>query len=140
MSHAACLVLHVLEGLFSPPARYPDLFPVLNVLISTPVFALVWLWSIRRGVEVGWALGGLGSKSTSDTKPAAKKEANGHEGTASISAATNDHVGIGRETGARTVSLGYAQGRRRHVRPHRTGSISSVLSTTSHVGRELDHS
>ena len=44
-----------------PPSRYPDLFAVLNVLISTPVFVLTWLWSIKCGVEVSWALGGLGS-------------------------------------------------------------------------------
>lgn len=57
----AAAVLHVLEMLITPPSRYPDLFPVLNVLISTPVFVLVWLWSIKCTVEVGWALGGLGS-------------------------------------------------------------------------------
>ena len=43
-----------------PPSRYPDLFPVLNVLISTPVFVLIWLWSIKCGIEIQWALGGLG--------------------------------------------------------------------------------
>ena len=47
-----------------PPSRYPDLFAVLNVLISTPVFVLTWLWSIKCGVEVGWALSGLGSISS----------------------------------------------------------------------------
>lgn len=47
----------------TPPSRYPDLIAVLNVLISTPVFALTWLWSIKRGVEVSWALAGLGSLS-----------------------------------------------------------------------------
>ena len=50
--------------IITPPSRYPDLFAVLNVLISTPVFALTWLWSIKCGVEVGWALSGLGSMST----------------------------------------------------------------------------
>jgi len=49
-----------LELVIQPPARYPDLFPVLNVLVSTPVFGLVWLWSIKSGVEVGWAVVGLG--------------------------------------------------------------------------------
>ena len=50
--------------MISPPSRYPDLFAVLNVLISTPVFVLTWLWSIKCGVEVGWALSGLGSISS----------------------------------------------------------------------------
>jgi alpha-1,3-glucosyltransferase len=59
--YTAALGLHAAELLISPPARYPDLFPVLNVLISTPVFVLVWLWSIKSGIEVSWALGGLGS-------------------------------------------------------------------------------
>lgn len=49
-----------MELVIQPPARYPDLFPVLNVLVSTPVFGLVWLWSIKSGVEVGWAIAGLG--------------------------------------------------------------------------------
>lgn len=48
--------LHVTEAVFEPPARYPDLFPVLNVLICAPTFVCVWLWSIKRGIEVGWAL------------------------------------------------------------------------------------
>ena len=50
----------MLEFVIRPPARYPDIFPVLNVLISTPVFGLVWLWSIKSGIEVGWAVVGLG--------------------------------------------------------------------------------
>lgn len=62
--YTAMVSLHILELLISPPARFPDLFPVLNVLISTPIFALTWLWSIKRGVEVSWALGGLGPSST----------------------------------------------------------------------------
>ena len=32
----------------------------MNVLVSTPVFGLVWLWSIKSGIEVGWAIAGLG--------------------------------------------------------------------------------
>ena len=53
-----------------PPTQYPDIYPVLNVLISTSVFGFAWLWSIKCGVEVGWAMGGLGSGSTSMTKKA----------------------------------------------------------------------
>ncbi|OSX59916.1 glycosyltransferase family 57 protein [Postia placenta MAD-698-R-SB12] len=119
--HSTCVLLHILEALFTPPARYPDLFPVLNVLVSTPVFGLVWLWSVRRGVEAGWALGGLGSKSASTPKPA-KIEVNGYDDAATAS----NKQSIGREAGARAISLGYAQGRRRHG--HRNDSISSVLS------------
>jgi alpha-1,3-glucosyltransferase len=61
----AAAILHILDLIVHPPSRYPDLFPVLNVLISTPVFVLVLLWSIKSGIEVGWALGGLG-RSNSD--------------------------------------------------------------------------
>ena len=65
-----------MELLIQPPARYPDLFPVLNVLVSTPVFGLVWLWSIKSGIEVGWAVVGLGGgnpaapRSNTNSQPA----------------------------------------------------------------------
>lgn len=62
-TYGAAAVLHVLELVITPPTRYPDLFAVLNVLVCTPVFVLVWLWSIKCGVEVSWAMGGLGSVS-----------------------------------------------------------------------------
>ncbi|KIJ54800.1 glycosyltransferase family 57 protein [Sphaerobolus stellatus SS14] len=57
-AYATILILHIAEALISPPARYPDLFPVLNVLVSASVFVSVWLWSIKRGVEIGWTLSG----------------------------------------------------------------------------------
>ncbi|KAF9645754.1 ALG6, ALG8 glycosyltransferase, partial [Thelephora ganbajun] len=57
---STCITLHLLELVVHPPARYPDLFPVLNVLVSTPVLGLIWLWSIKSGIEVGWAIAGLG--------------------------------------------------------------------------------
>nr|VWO99863.1 Filamentous fungal-specific transmembrane protein [Ganoderma boninense] len=69
--YMACFVVHVAELLIAPPPRFPDIFPVLNVLVSTPVFALVWLWSVKRGVEVSWALGGLGTRTK--TSPPQKK-------------------------------------------------------------------
>ncbi|KAG6831930.1 hypothetical protein H0H92_006531 [Tricholoma furcatifolium] len=59
--YAAAVGLHLLEMVIAPPSRYPDVYPVLNVLVSTPVFVLAWLWSIKSGFEVGWAIGGLGS-------------------------------------------------------------------------------
>ena len=58
-----------MEFVIRPPARYPDLFPVLNVLVSTPVFGLVWLWSIKSGIEVGWAISGLGGGTHADNNP-----------------------------------------------------------------------
>ncbi|CAD6981437.1 unnamed protein product [Tilletia controversa] len=70
--HVAMVGLHVLEvGLpyvVSAPTlerlmtRYPDLFPVLNVVLCTPVFGLIWLWSLKRQLEIGFAvgLGGFG--------------------------------------------------------------------------------
>ena len=57
----AALVLHVAEVFFIPPASLPDLYPVLNVLLSAGIFGLAWLWSIRRLVEISWAMGSLGS-------------------------------------------------------------------------------
>lgn len=61
---SACLTLHLIELLIPPPQRLPDIYPVLNVLVSTPVFAFTWLWSVKRGVEVSWGLGGIGSSSS----------------------------------------------------------------------------
>ena len=63
--HVGMFGLHILELIFAAPARYPDLFPVLNVLLSAPVFGLIWVWSIKRGIQVGWALGGLGPSAIS---------------------------------------------------------------------------
>lgn len=60
--YSAMFLLHLSEFFISPPTRYPDLYAVLNVLISTPVFLLTWLWSIKSGIEVKWALGSLGTR------------------------------------------------------------------------------
>lgn len=60
--------LHMAETLISPPARYPDLFPVLNVLVSAGVFTSVWLWSIKRGVEIAWTLSGPPKVRQKDSK------------------------------------------------------------------------
>jgi alpha-1,3-glucosyltransferase len=69
---------------------------VLNVLISTPVFVLAWLWSIKCGVEVGWALGPV------------SRSSGGGNGEASRVVG-----GIDRHSGVRAVSMGLMQGRRR---------------------------
>ncbi|KIK01855.1 glycosyltransferase family 57 protein [Laccaria amethystina LaAM-08-1] len=104
-AYAAAIALHVLEWVITPPARYPDLFAVLNVLISTPVFVVAWLWSIKSGIEVGWALGGLGGeRKPSDEKIAVVK-------------------GSYRQVGGRAVSLGYAQTRRREADRSRASSV-----------------
>lgn len=52
--------LHAGEHIFTPPARYPDLFPVLNVLLSGAVFGFAWLWGMKKQLEEGWAIAGLG--------------------------------------------------------------------------------
>ena len=46
--------------LLPPPERYPDLYIVLNVLLSFAVFSAAWLWGVKRLVEGAWAIGGLG--------------------------------------------------------------------------------
>ncbi|KAI0689055.1 glucosyltransferase [Cytidiella melzeri] len=127
-TYAACIFLHLAEALIPPPARLPDIYAVLNVLISTPVFAFAWLWSIKRGVEVGWALGGLGI-----TQGAAKLKTAGERTTsfsrarvpsdvsASIASASNGNGSAGGFSSAlvekqgmrslRLKSTGYSQGR-----------------------------
>jgi alpha-1,3-glucosyltransferase len=47
---------------------------VLNVLVSAPVFILVWLWSIKSGIEKQWALGGLGINTASLSAMATPRE------------------------------------------------------------------
>ncbi|KIY73549.1 glycosyltransferase family 57 protein [Cylindrobasidium torrendii FP15055 ss-10] len=58
--YTAIIVLHLLEAVVAVPARYPDLWPVLNVLVSTPVFAALWLWSAAKMYMESWAGGGFG--------------------------------------------------------------------------------
>lgn len=70
--HIAMLSLHLLELVVMPTLlkypttssflvrllqRYPDLFAVLNVLVAFPAFFTLWLWSMKRQVEVGFANG-----------------------------------------------------------------------------------
>ncbi|KAI9509204.1 glycosyltransferase family 57 protein [Russula earlei] len=58
-AYLGCALLHLLEFACGPPARYPDLFPVLNVLLCTPVFLFAWLWSIKSIIEARWTAGGV---------------------------------------------------------------------------------
>ncbi|EJD50390.1 glucosyltransferase [Auricularia subglabra TFB-10046 SS5] len=57
-AYGVIAVLHAAEFAFAPPARYPDLFPVLNVLLSAAVFAGAWALGTVRLLQVSWALGG----------------------------------------------------------------------------------
>ena len=98
-------LLHFLEMVVTPPDRYPDLFPVLIILISTPVFGLIWLWSIKRGIEDGWALGGLPG---SGTEKHPKKDDDNISVADSVSTLPSP-VRTWREHG-RAVSLGYTSG------------------------------
>ncbi|KAF8645218.1 hypothetical protein AX16_008045 [Volvariella volvacea WC 439] len=127
--YVAAVSIHVLEVLFNPPARYPDLFPVLNVLVSTPVFVLTWLWSIKCGVEVSWALGGPGpiasgssghSSTPAPGSPVARrtKTISISEGQRRPSESEGSSTGVAagegyRQMGVRAMSLGFAQGRRK---------------------------
>lgn len=56
--HFSEIILPHLPSIAKPIfSRYPDIFPVLNVLLCTPVFCLIWLWSTKRQLEVGFASG-----------------------------------------------------------------------------------
>ncbi|KAH7915868.1 glycosyltransferase family 57 protein [Hygrophoropsis aurantiaca] len=115
--YVTAFLLHALELLVPPPARYPDLFPVLNVLVCTPVFGLVWLWSIKRGIEVGWAIGGLPGSG-------AKKSGDLYNGTPKPK--PNPAMeSVRRDFGVRAMSLGYApsEARRRALESLRAGSV-----------------
>ncbi|KAF8631066.1 hypothetical protein AX15_002670 [Amanita polypyramis BW_CC] len=72
--YATAIALHVLELVIAPPRRYPDLFPVLNVLVCTPVLMLAWLWSIKSGMEVAWTVGGVGPVSVKPSEGRAGEE------------------------------------------------------------------
>ncbi|OCH91210.1 glucosyltransferase [Obba rivulosa] len=123
--YCACVVLHLLELTIPPPSRLPDIYPVLNVLISTPVFVLAWLWSIKRGIEVGWALGGIGASSP---KHVGKKVSLSDQSADAVTAtAIKDNMdgNISPNLRARVTrrSLGFTDGKR-HT-PFRTGSVET---------------
>ncbi|KAI0802056.1 glucosyltransferase [Irpex lacteus] len=121
--YAASIVLHIAEAFIPPPARLPDLYPVLNVLVSTPVFAFTWLWSIKRGIEVSWALGGpatrpkvTGERTASFSRPRIQSDA--APTTVSLLSPIADGNGyssaLSDKQAARSLktrSLGYSQGR-----------------------------
>jgi len=71
-AYGTMALLHALEILVDPPSRYPDLFPVLNVLLCAPIFGITWLWSIKRSTEVTWAISGIGLRHSRTTLQDAK--------------------------------------------------------------------
>lgn len=103
--YISAAALHVLEIFIAPPSRYPDVYPVLNVLICAPVFMCTWLWSWRGGLEVGWALVNPGSGSKTD-QIERKPSVGEHTPTEAILTSY-------RQLGGRTVSLGFGQSKRR---------------------------
>lgn len=42
------LLVHLSEAIFAPPQRLPDLFTVLNVLISASIFFCIYLYFTFR--------------------------------------------------------------------------------------------
>ena len=104
------ILLHVFEMVVTPPARYPDLFPVLNILVSTPVFGLMWLWSIKRGIQVSWAIAGLPGPRT-DNKTKLAKDGPLDSDNEQVGAVPRRLVGgVRRDAGMRAMSLGHASG------------------------------
>ncbi|KAJ3976924.1 glycosyltransferase family 57 protein [Lentinula raphanica] len=128
--YTAIIFLHLLELLITPPARYPDLFSVLNVLVSTPVFVCLWLWSIKCCIQVGWALSGPSDLVKPDGEPRHAKLS-----TAASDANQRRPSFIAKPQGDRTraVSLGPAQGKRlRRSSTHSAaGSASSAIGPSS---------
>ncbi|KAG5648420.1 hypothetical protein DXG03_004994 [Asterophora parasitica] len=127
--YSAALLLHILELLLSPPARYPDLYPVLNVLVCTPVFVLTWLWSMKSGVEVAWALGGLGSGSALKSSQSRVVDSSEHRDFGTIpeeGQGLEGTVGSYRQLGGRAVSLGFAGSKRRTGYGYESSRTSSV--------------
>jgi alpha-1,3-glucosyltransferase len=103
--YLGCALLHVMELVFRPPARYPDLFPVLNVLISTPIFFFTWLWSIKSIIEARWTVGGLSVGGPKEKKANLAFPAESPGGVSSA-LAPMDGVRNRREGGLRVQSLG----------------------------------
>ncbi|KAI3483073.1 hypothetical protein L1887_53997 [Cichorium endivia] len=70
--HGAEVVLpRLVPGLHAKVlARYPDIYPVLNVLLTAPCFAIVFVWALIRQVQVAFANG----LDLSFGKPGAKKK------------------------------------------------------------------
>lgn len=48
LSYVAMLIYHILEAFVMPPAKYPDIWLILNTAISFVCFLLFWLWLLYR--------------------------------------------------------------------------------------------
>ena len=110
MVYLGCALLHLLELVYRPPTRYPDLFPVLNVLLSTPVFLFTFIWSIKSIIQARWAVGGLTLCEPKEGPSTASPIEN--PSCVSTALAPPDNAQHRREGGLRVESLVYAAGKR----------------------------
>jgi len=51
-TYAAMIFYHVIDFMFDPPAKYPDLWVILNIAISFAAFGYTWLWLIYKIVKL----------------------------------------------------------------------------------------
>ncbi|CAE6513982.1 unnamed protein product [Rhizoctonia solani] len=65
-AYATLALIHILEAFIPAPARYPDIYPVLNVLLSASVFGATWI-SVGGIImfQSAWATGGFDMGSAS---------------------------------------------------------------------------
>ncbi|CAE6390816.1 unnamed protein product [Rhizoctonia solani] len=66
VAYTTIAIIHTLEAYIPPPTRYPDLYPVLNVLLSASVFGATWI--TVGGImmfQSAWAIGGFDMGSAS---------------------------------------------------------------------------
>ncbi|CEL62625.1 alpha-1,3-glucosyltransferase [Rhizoctonia solani AG-1 IB] len=66
VAYMAIALIHTFEAFIPPPTRYPDLYPVLNVLVSASVFGATWI-SVGgiMMLQSAWATGGFDAGSAS---------------------------------------------------------------------------
>lgn len=62
-------LVHMAELFVPPPTRFPDIYPVLNVGISAPVFGLAYLWTLKRLAQESWAASALRAGPTAVKPP-----------------------------------------------------------------------
>ena len=97
-----------------------------NVLISTPVFGITWLWSIKCGVEVSWALIGLGGKekeTARERRPSIAASDKTDISVVSAHPAWLSQKSMRRDAGVRAMTLGAPNSQRGGSR---TGSMGGV--------------
>ncbi|KAG5420311.1 ALG6 [Candida metapsilosis] len=52
VTYVAMIVYHVIDFTFDPPAKYPDLWVILNIGISFVAFGYAWLWLIYKIIKL----------------------------------------------------------------------------------------